>query len=165
MSKKLMVGFFAFLSVACIVFAGTFWLTPTTAQRSVVTRYEYAVINGSFVPFVQEGPGNVSAIVNICYLQAAGCQNEENRTDVNIAKFLQDERIENSSRGRSLAQERAIQVGFAKAISKLGADGWEMIAAPSIEFDLFYVNQQGTPTAKEGLRTERQHVWFRRVRQ
>jgi len=163
MRSKLNIGvsIVAFVGISII---GSFYLTPATAQRSVVTRYEYAVINGSYVPFIQEGAGSVSSVVNICYLQSSGCQNEENRADMNVGKFLQDERIENNARGRALAQERATQMGFSKAISKLGADGWEMIAAPNIEFDLFFVNQQGIPTAKEGLRTERQHIWFRRVR-
>ena len=159
------------LSITCIValmitVTGILLTFPTTdAQRSVSARFEYALINGSYSGAPAEGPGSASASVNICYLQTIGCQNEEVRTDLSVSKFLQEERLENSARNRSLAQERAVQTSFAKAIAKLGAEGWEIVTAPAIEFDIYYTNQQSIPTVKEGLRTDRQHVWFKRSRQ
>ena len=135
------------------------------AQKSVSSRYEYAVINGSYMPFPADGPTTVTSAVNICYLQNTGCRNEEVKSEVVIAKFLQDERIENNASVRSLVQERAIETAFSKAVSRLGTEGWEMIDRPSIEFDLYYTNQQGVQTVKEGNRTERQHIWFKRMRQ
>jgi hypothetical protein len=151
--------------VVATIFTAVFVFRPIEAQRAVTARYEYAVINGSYSPFPAEGPTIVTAAVNICVLQQTGCQNEEVKADIGIAKFLQDERLENNGRARTLVQERAAQVAFSKAIAKLGSEGWEMIAPPMIEFDLFFQNQQGITTVKEGQKTDRQHIWFKRPRQ
>ena len=139
--------------------------TPTEAQRGTSARIEYALINGSYSPYPSDGPSSVSSAVNICYLQASGCQNEEIRAEVNISKFLQDERLENAGNAKTLAGYRAMNVAFSKAISKLGSEGWEMVDSPEIEFDLYYTNPQGIQTAKIGQQTDRKHIWFKRYRQ
>jgi len=153
---------------AAVVIVGTiggYYLVPySEAQRATSIRFEYAVINGSYVPYPPDSASSVSGAVNICYLQNAGCQNEEIRTEVNLSKFIQDERIENSGSSKRLAQERAFQTSFSKAIAKLGSEGWEMIAHPGIEFDLYYTNPQGTQTVKEAAKTPNQHIWFKRER-
>ena len=158
------------LSVAGLVIviaaaAGYQFTTTSDAQRGAAVRFEYAVINGSYLPYPADGASTVSGAVNICYLQAASCQNEEIRSEVNVNKFIQDERLENSTSVKRLAQERAFQMSFSRAIAKLGSEGWEMIAEPEIEFDLYYTNPQGMQTVKEGAKTQRQHVWFKRERQ
>jgi hypothetical protein len=159
-----------FISVVCIAVAAVFMTAafvygPAEAQRPIGNRFEYAVINGSYSPYPPDGPSTISSAVNVCYVLGNGCQNEEIKVEVGIAKFLQDERLENNARARSLAQERATQLGYSKAISKLGGEGWEIISAPAIEFDIYYQNQQGMPTVKEGNRAARQHIWFVRARQ
>lgn len=165
MKKRIVtIGLISF-AVVTAALAGSFFFLPTTAQKSGSTRYEYAVINGSYSPYPAENPSVVSSAVNVCYMQSSGCQNEEVRSDVNIAKFLQDERLENNARARTLAQERAVQTAFSKAIAKLGNEGWEIVTAPTIEFDLIYTNPQGVQSVKEAGKTERQHIWFKRVRQ
>jgi hypothetical protein len=160
-------GIFVLLTCVAVAttFAAVFVFQPTEAQRGISARYEYAVINGSYSPYPADGPTIVTAAVNICVLQQAGCQNEEVKAEVGIAKFMQDERLENNARARTLVQERAVQVAFSRAIAKLGSEGWEMIEPPSIEFDLFFQNQQGITTVKEGQRTDRQHIWFKRAKQ
>lgn len=163
MNNRNLVIVFGCITLAAAIVSTSFFFRKADAQRSASNRFEYAVINGSYAAYPADG-AMVAAAVNICYLQT-GCQNEEVRTDLSISKFLQDERIENSGRTRALAQERAVQVSFAKAISKLGNDGWEIISTPVIEFDVSYTNQQGVQSVKEGLRTERQHVWFKRPKQ
>jgi len=153
-------------SVALVVVGGLYLFDkPAEAKRNVTTRFEYAVITGSFQPFPADNPSVISSAVQVCYLQASGCQNEEVRSEVNLSKFIQDERLENSSRVRGLALERANQVAFSKAIAKLGSDGWEMVSAPAVEFDVYYLNQQGITSVKDGNRTDRQHIWFKRTRQ
>jgi len=146
------------------VVVGYQFTRTSEAQRNTSVRYEYAVINGSYVPYPSDGASSVSGGVNICFLQAVGCQNEEIRTEVNFNKFIQDERLENSNAVKRLAQERAFQTSFSRAIAKLGSEGWEMVEAPEIEFDLYFTNQQGIQTVKEGAKTQRQHVWFKRER-
>lgn len=153
-------------SVALVVVGGLYLFDkPAEAQRNVTARFEYAVITGSFQPFPADNPSVISSAVQVCYLQASGCQNEEVRSEVNLSKFIQDERLENSSRVRGLALERANQVAFSKAIAKLGSDSWEMVSAPAVEFDVYYLNQQGITSVKDGNRTDRQHIWFKRTRQ
>ena len=156
---------FAGIFLATIVVVGYQFTMKTEAQRNGSGRFEYAVINGSYQPYPSDGVSSVTGAVNICYLQAIGCQNEEIKTEVNFNKFIQDERLENSSAVKRLAQERAYQTSFSRAIAKLGTDGWEMIQAPEIEFDLYFTNPQGIQTVKEGAKTQRQHIWFKRERQ
>jgi hypothetical protein len=158
------------ISVVCVAVTAAFmtaaFLFPSAeAQRSAANRFDYAVINGSYSPYPPDGPSVISSAVNICYVLGNGCQNEEVKSEIGIAKFLQDERLENNARAKSLAQERATQLSYSKAIAKLGSEGWEMISAPAIEFDIYYQNQQGMPTVKEGNRSARQHIWFMRARQ
>ena len=141
-----------------------FTTSRSEAQRNNPIRFEYAVINGNYLPYPADNPSVVSSAANICYLQVVGCQNEEVRSEINISKFAQDERLENSGGVRRLAQERAIQTSYSRAIAKLGSEGWEMVEAPEIEFDLYYTNPQGIQSVKEGAKTERRHVWFRRER-
>ena len=166
MMRKAALVFAIVGSVGVAVLIAIAYFTPASeAQRAASGRFEYAVINGSYPPYPADGPSTVSSAVNICYLQMGGCQNEEVRTEVNISKFLQDERLENVGNVRGLALNRAMNVAFSRAISKLGSEGWEIVDAPAIEFDLFYTNSQGFPTVKTGQQTERKHVWFKRVRQ
>jgi len=162
--RKLFV-FCSLVSVSAAGFLIYSFSAPSEAQRSTSARFEYAVINGSYLPYPAESASVVSGAVNICYLQPTGCQNEEQRTDVNLSKFIQDERFENTSQVKRLAQERAFQSSFSRAVAKLGSEGWEMVEAPEIEFDLYHLNQQGIPTVKEGTKSGRQHVWFKRERQ
>ena len=161
--QKLLVSC-SLISAAIAGFLIYNFTTPSEAQNNPAVRFEYAIVNGSYLPYPGETPSTVSGAVNICYLQASGCRNEEITTEVIVSKFAQDERLENSARIKRLAQERATQTSFSKAIAKLGSEGWEMVEAPQIEFDLYYPNQQGIQTVKEGLKTERQHIWFKRER-
>jgi hypothetical protein len=165
MKRRSMLVALAAIIVAIGGVVGYYGTAKSEAQRNSPVRYEYAVINGNYLPYPADNPSVVSSAANICYLQVAGCQNEEVRVEVNLSKFAQDERLENSSGVRRLAQERAIQSSFSRAIAKLGSEGWEMVEAPDIEFDLYYTNPQGIQTVKEGSKTERRHVWFKRERQ
>jgi hypothetical protein len=97
-------------TVSFVIFLFVF--KPAEAQRAANSKFEYAVINGSYSPYPADGPTTVTSAVNICYLQHNGCRNEEVKAEVVIAKFVQDERMENSSSVRSLALERASEVAF-----------------------------------------------------
>ena len=164
--RKAAVVFAIVISIVAAILVGIVHFSPATeAQRGISGKFEFAVINGTYPPYPGDGPSSASSAVNICYLQASGCQNEEVRAEINLSKFIQDERLENAGNIKALATNRAMNVAFSKAISKLGADGWEMVEAPSVEFDLFYTNPQGIQTVKPGQQTDRRHIWFKRIRQ
>ena len=165
MKKVLLTAAAVVLLASAVVIGWNQFSETATAQRAAIVRFEYAVINGSYLPYPPDNASSVFAAVNVCYLQANGCQNEEIKTEVNISKFIQDERLENSAGVRRLAQSRAYQTSFSRTLAKLGGEGWEIVSAPDIEFDLYYTNQQGIQTVKEGAKSERQHIWFKRVRQ
>jgi hypothetical protein len=146
------LGLFAMVGGA----VGYLATSRSEAQRNTSSRFEYAVVNGNYLPHPPDNSSVVSGAANICYLLATGCQNEEVRTEVNLSKFTQDERLESNysfTTLRRLAQDRAVQSSNARAIAKLGSEGWEMVEAPEIEFDLYYTNPQGIQTVKEGSKT------------
>lgn len=135
------------------------------AQRNTTLRYEYAVIQGSYRPYPYSDASTVAGAVNICYLQQAGCGNVEVKAEVILTKFAQDERLDNARDVSDRAYGRAIQNAFSKAIAKLGAEGWQMIDKPQIEFDLYYESGQASKSVIQGQQTARQHIWFARERQ
>ncbi len=143
------------------------YLTTSTseAQRAVSVQYDYAVIQGSYRPYPFGDAGSTLGAVNICYVQPGGCQNEEVKAEVIYTKFAQDERLEGAKDITNRAQNRAIQNAFAKAIAKLGMAGFEMVDKPQIEFDLYYESGQANKSLIEAPQTQRQHIWFKRVRQ
>lgn len=153
------------ITLALILGLTYFTTPPTEAQKSVTSAFEYAVITGTYRPYPADSASLVSGAAQICYLQQNGCQNVEVRSELILSKFVQDERLENNSRVGGLAVERVSQMALSKAISRLGTEGWEMITSPAVEFDLYYLNQQGITTVKEGNKTDRQHIWFKRARQ
>src|SRR5688572_12962831 len=93
------------ISVLCLAIAAAFTTRaflfhPAEAQRKDATRFHYAVTNGSYAPYPPEGPSMVSSAVSMCYARGNGCQNEEVKVEVAIAKCLQEERLENNVRTR-----------------------------------------------------------------
>lgn len=137
---------------------------PTSAQKSNVGRWEYCAITGSYVPSGAENQATIAGAVNICYLQTAGCQNEEVKTDLIYNKFLQDWRLENTGVSKTLAFNRAQETAFAKAVAKLGAEGWEMVSTPTFEFDNYFQNYQGTYTVYQGNKEVKPDVYFKRLK-
>lgn len=162
--KLLAIGFSACL-LAFAVYSLTFD-SETSAQKSPVTRWDYAAVTGTYAPFVAENSSvSVSAAANICYMQAAGCQNEEVRADVSLTKFFQDTRLENSPTTRALAYDKAAETAYAKAIAKLGVEGWELVSTPGLEFDNYFQNAQGNYTVQEGDKNRKPDLYFKRPRQ
>lgn len=162
--KLLAIGFAACLLVFAVL---TFTFdSETSAQRSAVIRWDYAAITGTYAPFVAENSSvSVSAAANICYMQAGGCQNEELRAEVSFTKFFQDTRLENSPKTRGLAYDKAAENAYAKAIAKLGVEGWELVSTPGLEFDNYFQNAQGNYTVQEGDKNRKPDLYFKRPRQ
>ena len=76
--RKAAVVFAIVISIVAAILVGILHFSPATeAQRGISGKFEFAVINGSYPPYPGDGPSSASSAVNICYLQASGCQNEE----------------------------------------------------------------------------------------
>lgn len=136
-----------------------------SAQKNVHPKWEYATITGTYLPYAAENPTVIVAVANICFLGSGGCQNEEVRADVIYTKFFQEARLESSQKSRQLAARRAEENAMAKAISKLGGEGWEMTSSPAIEFDNYVANLQGTFTIEEGNKERKPDIYFKRQKQ
>jgi hypothetical protein len=154
------------VAVAGIVAAAAFFFYPVSAQKSYGgARWEYASITGVYQPYTGSDNSVFIMAANICYMQAAGCQNEEVRNEVNFSKFLQDLRLENTGQSRLRAQARAAEGAYAKAFAKLGAEGWELVSPPGLQFDNYYLNSSGTYNIQEGNKERKADIYFKRLRQ
>lgn len=135
------------------------------AQKSAAGRWEYAVITGAYFPYTSENATAVAvAAVNICYLNAIGCRNEEVRSELAIQRFAQDARLADGQSIRKFARNRAAEIAFSKAITQLGTVGWEMTSTPDLRFDKYVVNEDGFFTVVEGNYESAGTIYFKRVR-
>jgi hypothetical protein len=160
---------FFFVGIACgllcfLIFSPLFYF-PTSAEKTAAVQWEYCAITASYIPANSENQASFSGAVNICYLQANGCRNEEVKAEVVYAKFLQDFRLENTEQTKTLGYNRAKDLAFSKAASKLGLEGWEIISQPSIEFDNYIPNNQGNFTVYAGSKETKPDVYFKRLKQ
>lgn len=136
---------------------------PAAAEPAPSNRWEYAAITGTYAPFPAENPNvTITSAVNICYMQNNGCRNEEVTSGVAYSGFLQENRLENNQRSMYLGRNRAIDNVYAKAIAKLGAEGWEMVSRPDLQFDTFFLNSSGTYNVNEGNKDRRSDIYFKR---
>jgi hypothetical protein len=158
-------GVAVFFCVALVAAVAAFFYNPAAAQRQTFTRYEYASISGSYFPYTTENSAIVAtAAVNICYFQATGCQNEEIRAEVNYSRYFQETRFENNEQSRSYVETRAAETAFAKAIAKLGQEGWEMVSTPALEFDNYVQTSPSNYRVQEGSKQRKPDIFFKRAR-
>lgn len=133
------------------------------AQRSSGSVWEYAAVTGSYIPYPVDSPESIATVaVNVCFVQQNGCRNEEVVASVSYAKFFQDNRLENNETSRGLARNRARDDAFAKAIAKLGLDGWELAGPPGLQFDTAYANPRGTTSFNQGNQERKDDIYFKR---
>ena len=164
--KKLTYIAGAAVLVAITLFAVAQYFEPNVeAQKNAQIMFDYAAVTGAYVPYTSDNPSvNFVAAVNICYMRADGCQNEEVRGEVNYSKFLQDSRQENTQAARRLAQNKATETAYAKAFAKLGLQGFDMVSSPGLQFDQYVPNSAGTFTVQEGSSERTADIYFRRQR-
>jgi len=162
--KKVIIAFVSAAVVFLFLFAGAFSIfSPSFAQKKYVSQWEYSAITFTAIPFNLENPPVITAVANVCYLQTNGCQNEEVKAELIYSKFLQDFRLENSNYSKTLALSRARELAFSKAVAKLGLEGWEIIGQPSVNFDSYILNNQGTYTIEQANKEARPNVYFERL--
>jgi hypothetical protein len=162
--KKVLIASAGATIVVLIFLAGAFSIfSPSSAQKKYATQWEYAAITFTTLPSNPENPSVFAAVANVCYLQTGGCQNEEIRAELNFSKFLQDYRFENTSYTKNLAYNRARELAYSKAVAKLGLEGWELIGQPSVNFDSYILNNQGTYTIGQTSKEAVPNVYFKRL--
>jgi hypothetical protein len=134
-----------------------------SAQRSGRVQWEYASLSSAYLPFSNDNQSTIiTAGITICYLQADGCRSEEVLFPLNYGKFLQDLRFDNNSRSKALAQQKAMEGAFAKAMAKLGLDGWEMVSTPQIQFNTYVQNESEGYRVIEGSAERKADIFFKR---
>ncbi len=137
----------------------------TSAAKNSVVQWEYCAITGSYLANNSENQAVIEGAVNICYLQANGCLNEEIKTDLIYSKFIQDFRLVNTNSSIALAWNRARDTAYSKAVAKLGNEGWEIIAAPSYAFDEYVPNIQGSYSIYPNAKEIKPDIYFKRLKQ
>lgn len=155
---------FILVSVGILVLCvGAFLIfSPSTAQRRYVNQWEYAAITLTFIPLNTENQAVLTGAANVCYLQINGCRNEQVKSELVYAKFLQDFRLENTGNSKSLAFNRARELAYTKAVAKLGLEGWEIIGQPPVNFDGYIDGQDSFVTGQ--TRSEvKPNVYFKRL--
>lgn len=161
---------FSFLLAGVILsvigfFGYSFINQTSSAQKITRSQFEYCAISGTYIPYTSDNQPVITAIANICFFQTEGCRNEEIKTEVPLAKFLQDFRLENSGNSRNLAISKARENAFVKASARLGAEGWELIGQPEIQLDVAVPNPQGSFTISEGSKIFQPNIYFKRLKQ
>jgi len=163
--KKAVVLAGGVVSFALIITVVGLFRAGASAEPAPPIGVEYAAITGAYGAFPVENPNfSFTAAVNICYLQASGCRIEEVTATVQYARFLQDNRLENNARSMELARHRAVDTAFARAIAKLGTEGWDMISKPDLQFDTFFQNASGTFDVLEGNHDRKADIYFKRLK-
>ena len=165
MKKFIFVAGTAVAVAAALCVVAQYFEPNVDAQRNTPVMFDYAAVTGAYVPYTSDNPSaNFVAAVNICYMKADGCQNEEVRGEISYSKFLQDSRQENTQVARRLAQNKATEMAFSKAFAKLGQQGFEMVSSPGLQFDQYVPNSAGTFTVQEGSSERTADIYFRRQR-
>jgi hypothetical protein len=109
-------------------------------QVSNRQKWEYCAITSYYATLTDppsKPDAKVSAVASICYFEFAGCRREELKFELNLAEFkksLKTDRL-------GPAVERATEIALARAIAKLGDDGWEMVGEVVFTFGAERNNQ------------------------
>lgn len=164
--KKFTAIYAGAAAIFFVLFGATlFYKWSASAEKVAAVQWEYAIITTIYIVPNTENQATFTAAVNICYMNASGCRNEELRGEVVYNKFLQDFRLENTERSKIAGLNQAKDVAFAKTVAKLGSEGWEMIDAPSFELDSYIPNNQNGFTQSPGEKLLKPDVYFKRIKQ
>lgn len=161
--KKNPLIFAALTSVILVFGILAFIYLPSSAQKKYQNQWEYAAITFTSIPYSSENQPVVTAVANVCYLQLNGCQNEETKAELVYAKFLQDFRLENTNNSKNLAYNRARELAYTKAIARLGLEGWEITGQPSVSFDSYILDFQGTYAISQNNKEIKPSIYFKRI--
>jgi hypothetical protein len=133
-----------FLKLTIVLFLIAFSTETVTAQQRTKSGWEYCAITNS--------SGNTSAsmqpdvmargIASVCYFQSGGCKREDFRVEFSLAEFAKSfDPRENPAAIMYAASDRVAEMALAKAIAKLGSDGWEMVGQGDFRFNVDHTPQ------------------------
>lgn len=149
--KAYFVAFVAVAAIVIVVFVGGWRGDQASAQKENAAQWEYAILGSPYFPFTAENTDSIIvATVNICYVQAAGCRNEQERGEVIVSRFLQETRLEGSADTRKLMQNRAAENAYSRAFARLGLEGFELVSASALKFDRYVATSRGGNTVLPG---------------
>jgi hypothetical protein len=123
---------FAFTKIvaALTLFATLLCQSGFAQQVSKRQRWEYCAITRFSANYPSQQDAKVVGAASICYFQDAGCRTEEVKFDLDLAEFSKgwDPRYAtNESYVGFASAAKATEAVLARAIAKLGDDGWEMV--------------------------------------
>lgn len=120
------------LSVSIGLFSYNF---KASAQNNYVAKWEYGTITKIYYLKPERNKINkIVGIVEFCELTNSGCERREITHELDYPKYLKDAELQETYEARILASQKASEIAFQKALSRLGSTGWEMIGEPNLEF-------------------------------
>ena len=156
------------ICLSLICFFGYTALTQTSSAQKVARgQWEYAAITSaySFSP-TKDRVNRIFGMAEICYLQANGCRRLEVKHELDYGTYLQERAEQESFQSRSDASLKASEIAFQKAVAQLGAEGWEIVSEPNLNFEFVNVDDYNKFENKSVL-FERQNtkaVYFKRFK-
>jgi hypothetical protein len=138
-----------------------------SAQRAARIQWEYSSIVAaySFTPS-RDKLNKIYGMAEICYLQGSGCRRTEIRHEIDYGAFLQERALNENLPSRHAASLRASEIAFQKAMSQLGAEGWEIVNEPNLPFETVDIDDYNKFEDKSALfvRSNTRAVYFKRLK-
>ncbi|MDX6382721.1 MAG: hypothetical protein QOK48_294 [Blastocatellia bacterium] len=103
-------------------------------------KWEYCAITSYYSTFTSppsQSDAKVRAVASICYFEFGGCRREEFKVELDLTEFRKSLEIVTLT----AAQEKATEGALARAVAKLGDDGWEMVGEAVFTFGAERNNQ------------------------
>jgi hypothetical protein len=107
-------------------------------QVSKRQKWEYCAItsySAALTGPLSQPDTKARAVASICYFELTGCRREELKFELELAEFKKSLDPHDATRSLlSAAVDRATEIALARAIVKLGDDGWEMVGESVFKF-------------------------------
>lgn len=162
---KWAIGVFGLIALAAIVSA--LMIRTGSAQRAARVQWEYATITAaySFSP-TKDKLNKIGGMAEICYLQTNGCRRQEIKTELEYGLYLQERGLLESLQTRIAAANKAAEIAFQRAVAQLGAEGWELVGEPVLEFESVDLDEYNRYEDKSMLfeRKNTRAVYFKRLK-
>jgi len=132
-----------FLRLTIVLFLIALSTEAVTAQQRTKSGWEYCAITNSSGTTASSQPDVMAnGMASVCYFQSGGCKRENFTVEFSLAEFAKSlNPRENPAAIMYAASDRAAEMALAKAIAKLGSDGWEMVGQGDFRFNVEHTPQ------------------------